>query len=109
MPTISLTFAESNTTGNNINFGDNVYYVPSSGGTPVFIGTVISIAGNIVNIDAVTGVQPPTTNDFIFYESSPMISIGSLKGYYAKVQMKNDSTNKVELFSVGSEVFESSK
>ena len=36
-------------------------------------------------------------------------SDGDIKGYYMEVQFVNNSTDKAELFSVGSEVTESSK
>jgi hypothetical protein len=35
--------------------------------------------------------------------------MASLLGYYAEVEVKSNSTEKVELFAMGSEVFESSK
>jgi hypothetical protein len=36
-------------------------------------------------------------------------NLSSLLGYYAEVEFKNNSTDEAELFSIGSEVFESSK
>ena len=33
----------------------------------------------------------------------------SLKGYYAEIRLDNNSTKKVELFAVGSEITQSSK
>ena len=33
----------------------------------------------------------------------------SLKGYFAKIELENWSDEKIELFSIGSEVSESSK
>jgi len=35
--------------------------------------------------------------------------MASLLGYYAEVEMVNNDTKKAELYSVGSEIFESSK
>ena len=37
------------------------------------------------------------------------VNTSSLIGYYADVQFKNNSTEKVELFAVSSEITESSK
>ena len=37
------------------------------------------------------------------------VNTNSLLGYYAKIAFENDSTKDVELFSVGSDIFESSK
>jgi hypothetical protein len=36
-------------------------------------------------------------------------NLSSILGYYASVTFKNDSTDKAELFNVGTDVFESSK
>jgi hypothetical protein len=35
--------------------------------------------------------------------------MASLLGYYAEVEFTNNSTDKAELYSAGSEIFESSK
>jgi hypothetical protein len=55
------------------------------------------------------GVVPPTATDFIFYVQNPIGVVSSLKGYYAEAQFVNESTEYAELFSVGTEIFESSK
>jgi len=47
-------------------------------------------------------------NDFIMF-SKYNESNGDIKGYYAEVKFVNNSTDKAELFSVGSEITESSK
>lgn len=108
MPIIQITFDPNLPVETQI--GDIAWYQPASG-NPIEIGVIVDIdyTQNIVYVDLIPGVTPPTTNDFIFYEKSPIVSIGSLKGYYANVQFRNDSTVKAELFSVGTEVFESSK
>lgn len=51
----------------------------------------------------------PTANDFIFFGKDNRVSTSSLNGYYAEVEMTNDSTASAELFAVTAEVFESSK
>ena len=48
------------------------------------------------------------TGDFIMFSKYDQ-SDGDIKGYYMEVQFVNNSREKVELFSVGSEVTESSK
>jgi len=40
---------------------------------------------------------------------NPIGVVSSLKGYYAEAQFVNESTEYAELFSVGTEIFESSK
>ena len=48
-------------------------------------------------------------NAFISFAKEKKVNTSSLLGYYADVKFINDSTKKAELFSVGSEVAESSK
>tara|TARA_R110002074_G_scaffold375205_1_gene551824 strand:- start:16 stop:435 length:420 start_codon:yes stop_codon:yes gene_type:complete len=51
----------------------------------------------------------PGPNDFIMFGKDKSVNTTSLVGYYAEVKFENNSTEKVELFSVGSEITESSK
>ena len=46
---------------------------------------------------------------YIFFTKDSEGNTSNLKGYYAEAQFRNDKTTEVELFSVGSEIFESSK
>ena len=46
---------------------------------------------------------------FISFAKNKKINTTSLLGYYADVKFVNNSTEKVEMFSVGAEVQESSK
>ena len=48
-------------------------------------------------------------NSFISFAKEKKINTSSLLGYYADVKFVNDSTEKAELFSVSSEIAESSK
>jgi len=66
---------------------------PQSGGGS--IGTVL--------------VNPPQPGDYIMFAKNKQVNSSSLKGYYAEVEFVNYSKDKIELFSVGSEVSESSK
>lgn len=109
MPIIEITFDPDLPVSTQI--GDTAWYLDSVSEQVIELGIITNIdyGLNIIYIDLIPGTTPPDNTDFIFYESSPIISIGSLKGYYAEVQFRNDSTNRAELFSIGSEVFESSK
>ena len=49
------------------------------------------------------------SNSFISFAKEKKINTSSLLGYYADVKFVNDSTEKAELFSVSSEIAESSK
>ena len=56
-----------------------------------------------------TGVIPPTSNEYIMFSKNKEVNSSSLIGYYADIEFRNYSTDKVELFSIGSEVSENSK
>lgn len=51
----------------------------------------------------------PPNQPFIMFSKDNKANLSSLLGYYAEVEFKNNSTDEAELFSIGSEVFESSK
>ena len=47
--------------------------------------------------------------DYCMFVKSNIVNTSSLRGYYADVKLENNSTDKIELFSVGSEITLSSK
>lgn len=64
----------------------------------------------VVVYDAGSGVVPPQLNDYIMFGKDKEVNSSSLIGYYAEVTFKNSAaTGEIELFSIGSEVSESSK
>ena len=114
---IQLTFDGMNTSAQ---VGDIAYYsfnIGTLGGfdkgvvsETVKFGTIVEINGNSITIKYDDSkVSPPTTKSFISFVKDKKINTTSLLGYYAEVKFVNDSVGKVELFSVGSEVAESSK
>ena len=64
--------------------------------------TVDLIYGN----SAISGLN---TLSFIMFSKNKAVNSAGLKGYYAELQFVNNSNKKIELFSVGSEVVQSSK
>lgn len=111
MANITLTF--NNALPEGIQVGDTAYYLDISTQTEIEMGPITSIIDGpptwVVIINAGTGVPAPATEDFIYYAKDPAATIGQLKGYYAEIQFINNTTNYAELYSVGTEVFESSK
>ena len=112
---------------NGVNFsmqaGDFIYFISgfSLGGFDYqdesnirFLGeiTLIGAAGNVsavtVTYDS-TQVSLPNVGDFIFFVKDKQVNISGLLGYYASVKLVNNSKKKIELFSIGSEISESSK
>jgi hypothetical protein len=122
MPLITLNFP--NTVQSSVQINDVAYYVPikSTGGFDtknsdiIKIGTITSVGLTNIVCDADASVVPPSpydpnkeVNDFIMFSKDNKANMSSLMGYYAKVQMKNNSTSEAELFSLETDFFESSK
>ena len=77
-----------------------------------------TIEGVKYAIDPVTGVIAPSTipttncldeGSFIMFSKDNKANMGSMLGYYASAQFKNNSIEEAELFNVGMDTFESSK
>ena len=78
---------------------------------PIFIGPVVAFTPTTITVDDINpgaqGVVGP--NDFIMFEKDSGINLSGLVGYYAEVYIKNNSTEKAEMFSIASETTPSSK
>ena len=129
---VTMSFPHLNTS---VQPSDFVYYVPlSTIGTTNSVTTFdtgnynnIVQLGYILNVDRSLGIitvvwdssdndgdgNPdiplPTQDDFILFSKSKPNNTSSLVGYYASVNFVNNSNEKIELFSVGSEISQSSK
>jgi len=121
MPLITLTF--SNPLNTSVQVGDVAYYVNTnligvhnqqSLTNVISLGPITTITqwnGTISQIQSVmpVGTTPPIIGSFIMFSKDNKANMSSILGYYAEVEFKNNSKTKAELFSVGTEVFESSK
>lgn len=134
MPSITVDFLHP--LNESVQLGDILYYVnpvsetmvgdhESSGTqTPIPNSNTIIEVGVITAIDYVSGsgnavgqivatiqnaTPLPTGSSFFLFAKDNRANMASLLGYYAEVEMVNNATVKAELYSVGSEVFESSK
>ena len=58
-----------------------------------------------------SSTAPPQSGSksFMFFTKDNKVNLSSLLGYYASVKFKNNSANPAELYSVSSEISESSK
>ena len=105
--------------------GDIVYYstplVGSTGQVGGFDTAEVSetkLLGKITNMigantiwveyDSAISSAPPV-DSYISFVKDKRVNTTSLVGYYAGINLMNNSTKKIELFSVGSEVSESRK
>ena len=117
-----------NKINDSVQIGDELYWTPVNVVTGVGvaitpssdIGTITGIGEKYVEVGGeINGViQTATVPSFVanvmfFMFRKPAhnghTNTSSLKGYYAEVEFTNSSTSKQELFTVGSEVTESSK
>jgi len=109
---ITLTFP--NPLNVSIQVGDTVYYTNNGTdtveiGVVTVIGAVAPNGSQVITAQIPVNVTPPVNTSFIFFTKDAQGNTSNLKGYYAEAQFRNDSTIEAELFSVGSEIFESSK
>tara|TARA_R110000765_G_C18797946_1_gene593264 strand:- start:39 stop:404 length:366 start_codon:yes stop_codon:yes gene_type:complete len=103
--------------------GDMAYHVArqDEGGFSVNNGGVVEI-GQIRQINGRDSVTPVVicessmagdingdTGVFILFSKDNKANLSSILGYYAEVKLVNNSTTQAELFSVGMDMFESSK
>ena len=111
--------SNADATYNNYNGADVAYYVATNPTTlpqATAIGRIVEIGPVVQTTDSsiICDVDPNySTADiegkFILFTKNNMANMSSLLGYYVKLRFENSSNYDAELFSVGSEFFESSK
>ncbi len=118
MPLASLTFTIPIQVS--VQTGDLILYCPTaltagfntaSTSDVVVLGTCDSIATDrlsmVVDHDANTVL--PSATDFILFSKNKKANNSGLKGYYAEVCFRNNSTEEAELFGISADIWESSK
>ena len=119
MQVVNLTFP-LDFLNTSVQVGDIAYYANTSqsgnsgfsisNNSPIIkLGTIISINNGVVQVLKPNNVTTPTIGSYIMFEKNKKVNSSNLTGYYAEVQFKNYSSNRVQLFSVGSEFSESSR
>ena len=71
------------------------------------IGKITSVGTSHIVVDSFTDTPP--ADAFLMFSKDKVANNTSLVGYFAEVKLSNNSTDKAELFSLGSEVASSSK
>lgn len=101
--------------------GDLAYYVtPSESGgfnqstdAPTLIGKIKTITTGSITVDNSSSSgynnEEPSGDDFIMFAKDSRINLSGLIGYYAEVEIRNDSDKKAEMYCVASEITPSSK
>jgi hypothetical protein len=98
--------------GSILNIGDNVYAATLASGVattdPIFVGQVTFKTSTSITVDTtVPGGSTPTVGQFIMFIKNATAESHGARGYYLEFKLENDSTDPVELFSVGSSVMKS--
>ena len=70
------------------------------------ISNVVSVYSNKVKVNSLGNVSD---GDYVFFAKNNIANVSSLLGHYASAIFENNSTDKTEIFSVGSEITQSSK
>tara|TARA_R100000908_G_C3634751_1_gene73860 strand:+ start:98 stop:466 length:369 start_codon:yes stop_codon:yes gene_type:complete len=107
-----------------LQIGDYAYFssvgtVPGSGfstaGQVRFFGVVSDIDHEDFRVmvaydnTAIPSIPTPINGDYIMFGKNKAVNSSNVKGYYAEVKFVNYRTDEIELFSIGSEISQSSK
>ena len=124
MATVTIKYADLNSA---LQVGDHVFYTSitlrgdyfindatsvTNGNT--YVGTVqkISFSNSEYTVDILvsdTNNVIPGATDYFFFVKDNNVNDAGVLGYYSEVRVENDTTDEAELFSVGTEISESSK
>jgi len=88
---------------NDLQIGDNLYYVDSSSNKQD-LGKITAINKTNKTITIVDGSEVPQASAYMFYSKDAKFNTSGILGYYAETKMTNTSTDFKELYSVGAEV-----
>ena len=88
--------------------GDTIYY-QNAAGDITEMGACTAITATTLSCNIGGTITRPQGSDFILFSKDNTSNTSALRGYYAEVKMSNDEPTQCELYTVGSEVFESSK
>ena len=113
-----LTFQFNNELNVSLAVGDTAYYVPTNSSAQFQVNSSDIIEIGVVTIVQTTSfscntslpaVEYPSPQDYIFFSKDNKVNQSNVLGYYAKVQLKNNSKAEAEIFNVSANVFDSSK
>lgn len=86
--------------------GDVVYFVDSQG-VVYKIGNCVEVFNKSVTCETEPTYLRPSQYDYIFFAKDTESNTSGIVGYYAAIDFEATSTDKVELYAVNAEVFES--
>jgi len=92
--------------GTIVSIGDLAY--KNNSGVIEFIGTITGFTNTSIEINNTPPLANPVNNgDYILYIKNSVAESYGARGYYMQYELENGSQNRVELFSVKSNVFKS--
>ena len=115
------TFTIGNSLNESLSVGDTAYYVTlatAAGGFQSSTGSITSLgevkvitkSTNTITVEVSATINANTLNNkMLLFSKDNKVNTSGLTGYFASVKMSNNSTVSSELFSVGSEIVQSSK
>ena len=111
-PSAAVIVTFSTPIGSILNIGDNVYAATLTAGVattqPILAGVVTGKTSTTITVDSSSASATiPTIGQFIMFIKNAVAESHGARGYYLEFELENDSTNPVELFSVGSSVMKS--
>jgi hypothetical protein len=114
MPSITLTF--DNPVQDSVQVGDIAYYTSTgttggflTGGSIVEMGSITAIGEYSITCNISASTTRPSANDFILFSKDNRVNVASITGYFAEVNLTNDSTTEAEVFHVSGEIVISSQ
>ena len=107
MDSITLNFIKE--IQDSVQVGDVAYYTNDVNGENIVkIGYITSLTSDSITCDIDSSTPRPNYTSFVLFAKNNAANTNALKGYYLQTKFVNKSTDRIELFSVGTEVFESS-
>jgi len=91
--------------GSIITIGSDAY--KNNAGVPLKLGKIVNKGDKTITINTTSGGSIPLVSDFIFYFQNSVAESYGVRGYYMQIELENDNTSRVEMFSIGSSIFKS--
>ena len=114
MPSITLTF--DNPVQDSVQIGDIAYYTSTgttggflTGGALVEMGSITAIGEFTITCNINASTTRPSANDFILFSKDNRVNMASITGYFAEINLTNNSTTAAEIFHVSGEIVISSQ
>lgn len=114
MASITLTF--TNPVQDSVQVGDIAYYTSTStvggfttGGSIIEMGSITAVGTYSITCNISDSTPRPSGTDFILFSKDNRVNVASITGYFAEVEMINNSNIESEIFHLSSETVISSK